>query len=111
MNSGKRFFNKHVMITGSARGIGLEIAKQFSAEGAVLSLLDSNSEGLSIAAKQLAESNNSIFPYAVDITNRSEIEQIVGIAEKKQPIDILINNAGIARRPPFYIYKSRNGSA
>ena len=34
MDTGKRFSGKHVMITGAARGIGLEIAVRFAKEGA-----------------------------------------------------------------------------
>ena len=46
MAVGNRFLEKHVLITGAARGIGREIARQFASEGAVLSLIDSHQENL-----------------------------------------------------------------
>ena len=53
MSATKRFDNRHVMITGGARGIGFEIAASFANEGAVLSLLDFNNETLSFAVEEL----------------------------------------------------------
>jgi 3-oxoacyl-[acyl-carrier protein] reductase len=96
-----RFEKKHVLITGAARGIGLEIARQFGLEGAVLSLLDTNADNLKAASESFRNSGMSVSKYVVDITNRQQVSKAIREAEAVQPIDILINNAGIANETPF----------
>ncbi|HEX8548749.1 MAG TPA: SDR family oxidoreductase, partial [Cytophagaceae bacterium] len=101
MNSRNRFENKHVVITGGARGIGYEIARHFAMEGAVLTLLDTNAENLVKAKESLNTFGTQIDTYVADISNRAQVDEVIGKAEKSQPIDILINNAGIASETPF----------
>lgn len=97
-----RFKNKHVFITGGGRGIGKEIVKQFAAEGANLSIIDLNKEDLAITLAELKEKTmGSHHIYVADITDRQKIKEVVDVAEKTAPIDILINNAGIAFETPF----------
>lgn len=97
----KRFENKHVLITGGARGIGLEIAAQFAAEGAVIALFDFNMESLMDAEKTLKSISELVFAYHVDVSDRAAVQLAVLQADSRQAIDILINNAGIAAETPF----------
>lgn len=101
MNTTKRFENKQVLITGAARGIGFEIAKQFLGEGAVVSLFDYNAENLTIAKKAFESGEHRVYTYTVDVSNRQQVFDAVAIVEAIAPIDILINNAGIAHESPF----------
>lgn len=101
MNLRKRFNNKHVVITGAAQGIGFEIACHFAREGALLSLLDFNARMLNIAAERIKNLSSKVYTYCTDISVKEEVEQAVSSAEGMQPIDILINNAGIAYETPF----------
>jgi 3-oxoacyl-[acyl-carrier protein] reductase len=101
MSKRQRFTGKHVLITGAGRGIGLEIAHQFAAEGARLSLFDFNKENLFDAAGKLTEAGAVARPYEVDISSFKQVQEAVTHADKIQPIDILINNAGIAFETPF----------
>lgn len=96
-----RFLNKHVLITGAARGIGFEIARQFAEEGAVVSLLDSNKENLLKAAQYFENTGKKAHIHTVDVSQRKKVVNAVETAERMQPIDILINNAGIAVETPF----------
>ena len=100
MSATKRFDNRHVMITGGARGIGFEIAASFANEGAVLSLLDFNNETLSTAVEELKKIT-TVHGFEADVSNKKAVELAVAAAEKIQGIDILINNAGIAAETPF----------
>ncbi len=102
----KRFEHKHVLITGAARGIGFAIANQFAGEGAMLSILDFNEANLATATTDLKKITKQVFPYLIDIANQQRVEETVASAEKIQPIDILINNAGIAFETPFLDIKA-----
>jgi 3-oxoacyl-[acyl-carrier protein] reductase len=101
MEAGKRFYNKHVLITGAARGIGLEIASHFAKEGAVLSLLDYHAENLTASVKELKTAGTEVYAYTTDVTIRKDVFETVKKADDLRPIDILINNAGIAFETPF----------
>jgi 3-oxoacyl-[acyl-carrier protein] reductase len=96
-----RFENKHVLITGAARGIGFEIARQFAAEGAILSILDVNKENLAVATENLHSIGNGIRSFDVDVSDYDAVKNVIAHVDEQQPIDILINNAGIAYETPF----------
>lgn len=97
----KRFEDKHVLITGAARGIGFEIAMEFAKEGAALTILDFNEVNLSDATFKIKKITAAVFPYTVDISNQKSVNEVVANADSILPIDILINNAGIASETPF----------
>ncbi|MGL6267907.1 MAG: SDR family NAD(P)-dependent oxidoreductase [Chitinophagaceae bacterium] len=96
-----RFKNRHVLITGAASGIGFEIAKQFAAEGAVLSLVDVHVQNLQDAVNSLQQKGAIVNAFHTDISNREEVAKAVLQSENILPIDILVNNAGIAIETPF----------
>ena len=96
-----RFFEKHVIVTGGARGIGFEIAKQFGLEGAIVSILDFNADSITDAGQKLNQLGIKTFTYFIDISNRIEVIDLIAKIDDLAPIDILINNAGIAFETPF----------
>lgn len=95
-----RFSGKHVLITGGGRGIGLEIAFHFAKEGAILTLLDVNAENLEKAQAELKKIA-TVHIAIVDISQKKQVLDAIEIAEKNSPIEILINNAGIAFESSF----------
>ncbi len=96
-----RFVDKHVLISGAARGIGYEIAKHFGREGAMLSLLDYHSDNLEAVSTEFKSAGFPVNAYTVDVSVRAQVEDAVRSAESVKPIDVLINNAGIAEEIPF----------
>lgn len=79
---------KHIVIIGSSSGLGKELAKQLSTEGAHLYLLSR-----SIHTAEFAFSAERI---ACDVTNPQAIsDAFQSIDKKTERIDILINCAGI----------------
>lgn len=82
-----------VLITGASRGIGLALAHVYAENGDDVIATCRNPD----AATQLQEVANqmpSIRIMALDVGNAQSINSLADTL-KKQPIDILINNAGI----------------
>ena len=80
--------NSVVIITGSGRGIGLELAIAFIKNGANVIRLDKNISKMK---------NYEFQDYKVDLTNHILVEKIINKIQKKyKKIDVLINNAGIS---------------
>jgi NAD(P)-dependent dehydrogenase (short-subunit alcohol dehydrogenase family) len=82
-----------ILITGTNRGIGLELVRQYAADNwRVLACCRSPENAA--ALQQLARAHNNISVHALDV---SQTRQINALARelKDTPIDILFNNAGI----------------
>jgi NAD(P)-dependent dehydrogenase (short-subunit alcohol dehydrogenase family) len=84
---------QRVLITAAASGIGLEIARAFSASGAKVFITDINQDALAAAEKEAPGLMSTI----CDNSKRSDIEAMVPAAVKaSNGLDVLVNNAGIA---------------
>ncbi|MFJ8234536.1 3-hydroxybutyrate dehydrogenase [Ureibacillus sp. NPDC094379] len=85
--------HKVALITGSAQGIGFEIAKKFYENGATIVLTDLNAEKVEEAAKSLGDRAIGL---KCDVTSEEDIIASINTTiEKYGRIDILINNAGL----------------
>ena len=86
------------VITGAARGIGRETALLFAQHGSTVIACDVLDEDLKTLEKDAAGLTGSLKTFHLDVTNRDEIEEVMGkIKEDYSKIDILVNNAGITR--------------
>jgi len=87
---------KKVIITGTSRGIGFELAKQYAENGHQVLAISRNSEPLS------AVNHKNITVLSVDISNSHEVLKIVDFVKNEwKKVDILINNAGKLINKPF----------
>ena len=90
--------NKHVFITGGSRGIGLAVAKSLSSQGAKISLCGRTQVNLEKAQTNLQNAR----AYLLDVSNPAEVTRVFNEAVTNfGPVDILINNAGIAESSTF----------
>ncbi|MEN6297232.1 MAG: SDR family NAD(P)-dependent oxidoreductase [Rectinema sp.] len=88
---------KTAIITGSAKGIGFEIARTFARQGACVVLVDRS--GAEKAAESLKNQHCEAIPVSLDITDMKAVNNAVeAVANAKGHIDILVNNAGIIAR-------------
>ena len=87
---------KNVVITGTSRGIGFELAKQFAENGHQVLALSRNT-------KPLEEFNHkNITAISVDLSKNSDMDKVANfINDTWSKVDILINNAGKLVNKPF----------
>jgi serine 3-dehydrogenase len=91
--------NKIVLITGASSGIGLACAKEFARLKCKLILIARRKERLDILVDELKnEFQTRILAFKVDVRNFEEVKTFYeNLPEEWKQIDILINNAGLAR--------------
>lgn len=88
-----RLMNKTAIVTGAASGIGEQIARAFTAEGAHVCVADLDLAGAGRVAASLGAAAIAV---RMDVTDESEVER--GVAEaaaRLGGIDILVSNAGL----------------
>lgn len=107
-----RLTNEIALITGSARGIGREIAETYAREGALVIISDIKIEDCQSTAAELVAKGYKADAFACNVTDSADVEQCVArIIEKHGRIDILVNNAGITRDGLFLRMKEEEWDA
>jgi 3-hydroxybutyrate dehydrogenase len=97
-----RLESKVAVITGSASGIGKEIATTFVREGAKVVIADLNQEGANATAKELDGTGKNVIGVAMDVTNEQQVEDgMTKVISTFGRIDILVSNAGIQTIAPI----------
>lgn len=99
---------KTIIITGTSRGIGAELVKQFAAEGHTVISLSRNSN-------PELENLPNVYYKSVDLSNDASVTEFAfALRDQFKNIDILIHNAGTIINKPFaeissadfeYVYK------
>jgi NAD(P)-dependent dehydrogenase (short-subunit alcohol dehydrogenase family) len=93
-----------VLITGGNRGLGFEFTRQYADKGWTVIATARNPDGAE-ALQALAAENPNIMIEKLDVT---DLENIDALAEKykDQPLDVLLNNAGLSGSPsPKQLFK------
>jgi NAD(P)-dependent dehydrogenase (short-subunit alcohol dehydrogenase family) len=92
---------KRVLISGGSSGIGLATAQRFLEEGSRVFLAGLDRREVHGALAGLRRSGE-VFGLACDVSLEGDVARMVQAAEGALGgIDVLINNAGTARRDPF----------
>src|SRR5713226_6884817 len=89
--------SSHALVTGGGRGIGRAIASALVQAGATVTVLGRHRKTLDDAVAAGA----AHFVGVADVADQAAISAAVAEAAGRQPIDILIANAGIAESAPF----------
>ncbi len=95
------FTGQSVLVTGAGRGVGEEIARLFHAAGARVGVSDVDAGAAQAVATSLDPGARSCMPLALDVRRKEDFErardQLVAAWGR---VDIVINNAGYAKRTP-----------
>jgi len=90
--------DKVTLITGGARGLGLEMAEAFCREGSKIVLLDIDGEGINAVAQKLDPTGERVLTCQADVTIEEQIHSSVQkISARFGRIDVLINSAGLLK--------------
>jgi 3-hydroxybutyrate dehydrogenase len=93
--------NKVAIVTGAASGIGREIARIFSREGAKIVIADLDQAGAEAAALELGGKDQAI-GLCMDVTDEAQVAaQMAAAVDAFGRIDILVSNAGIQTMAPL----------
>ena len=93
------FTAKHALVTGGARGIGLEIARALLEAGATVAIWDFSEEAIAHAMQSLQAFGAHVHFQSVNIADARACTEAAALLPF--PLDILVNNAGITRDKSF----------
>ena len=88
--------DKVAVITGSASGIGKEIAFEYAKEGARVVIADLALDAAKATADEIIKAGGQAMGVAMDVTSEQQVDQgIADVVAAWGTVDILISNAGI----------------
>lgn len=88
---------KVAFITGAASGMGLAMARSFSAAGMKVVLADIEQDALTKVEKEFSASNREALCIRADVTSRDSMEEAAQkTVERFSKVHVLVNNAGVA---------------
>ena len=93
--------NKVAVVTGGAMGNGRGVVDVFLKYGARVIILD-YSDVLINTLKEYQDAKKDVLGYKVDIRNQAQVKAVIDdIIKRYGKIDVLVNNAGVAKLVPF----------
>ena len=92
------FANQVALVTGASRGIGRKVAEELASQGAYVVLASRSQAEVEAAAQEIREKGGEALAVQMDVGQIDQVRSaLTSIKENVEKVDILINNAGIAR--------------
>ncbi|KAE9373362.1 acetoin dehydrogenase-like protein [Stipitochalara longipes BDJ] len=96
----KDYGKRHVIVTGSSRGIGKAIAIRLAEDGFDVCINDipANQAGIDETVKEIRALGRQSYGHAADVSKLSEVEGLIEASvQHLGPLNVMIANAGIAQ--------------
>lgn len=91
-----RFAGRWALVTGAGSGIGAATVRKLVAEGAHVTGVDVNGDGLEAVHKSLGDHADAFHPVTADITDNDRLRALINEASNGDGVlDILVNNAAV----------------
>jgi 3-oxoacyl-[acyl-carrier protein] reductase len=85
------------LVTGASQGLGRRFARALAEKGAAVGLAARQLDKLAALEREIADGGGRVASVTLDVTDHASIERaIAAIEDALGPIDVLINNAGVA---------------
>ena len=89
---------KAAIVTGAARGIGREIARELLGMGMAVAAVDLQEDLLAELPGEMGDPGEKLHTCAMDVTDSDGFSAVVDeVADKYGRLDVLVNNAGVTR--------------
>ena len=86
---------KVALVTGASRGIGLAVAQELAAHGAVCVLAGRKEEALKTAVERIENSGGKAHPFTANMGSLDQITKLINFIKSRfNRLNILVNNAG-----------------
>jgi 3-oxoacyl-[acyl-carrier protein] reductase len=100
-NGSFSFAGRTAMVTGAARGVGAAIAREFHAGGCKVAVSDVDRVAAHAVADSLDPSGETAIAIVLDVREKTDFERALDtIVARWGKLDIVVNNAGYAKRTP-----------
>jgi NAD(P)-dependent dehydrogenase (short-subunit alcohol dehydrogenase family) len=92
---------KVAIVTGGSRGIGKQIVKAFSSQGAIVVIASRNIQRCNQVAEEVIQEGGEALAVGCDVANLGEIQNMFQmVSDTFGRLDILVNNAGVSITKP-----------
>lgn len=95
--------SRTVLVTGSSRGIGRAIAKAFAKQGdrVVINYIEQKAAAEQVKEEIIREGGRAMMVQC-DVSDEQQVKQMIATIEQEfSPVEVLVNNAGIAEMKLF----------